>query len=87
MRRAGVLVRRIRNGSGNEPTEAEMMVGIGMDGPQTDGNNGVSGRFVLKKLENTWLRVSFSRLGCRNVSMVCTMCGYKTQMNLSVRNA
>lgn len=53
MRRIAVLVRVLRNRSGDEPAEAEMMGGTGMDGPQTDGNNGVLGRFALKKLGTT----------------------------------
>lgn len=42
-KKVGVLGRGCR--SGDEPAETEMMGGIGMDGPQTNGNNGLSGRF------------------------------------------
>lgn len=83
-KRVDVLGRGCR--SGDEPAETEMMGGIGMDGPQTDGNNGLSGRFSLKKLGTT-LRVSFSHLGCRNIAVVCTMSFYQTQINLFVKNA
>lgn len=49
MERAAVLGRGWR--SGDEPAVTEMVGGTGMDGPQSDGNNGLSGRFALKK---TW---------------------------------
>ena len=41
MRRVGVPGGGLRNRSGDEPAEAEVMGGTGVDGPQTDGNNGV----------------------------------------------
>lgn len=59
VRRVAVLARGLRNRSGDEPAEGEVMGGTGMDGPQTDGNNGVSGRFALKKPGNHLIKSFF----------------------------